>query len=90
VKTWSGSPDPADPDNFWIDDDTGERVNAVTGERTKRMKYTFEVTKVVVFEVEAVDFEQAKRKAHEYDEQGADGMWDAAEAKLILVHVGNA
>ena len=31
---WSGSPDPADPDNFWIDDETGERVNAHTGERT--------------------------------------------------------
>jgi hypothetical protein len=22
---WSGSPDPDDPDNFWIDDKTGER-----------------------------------------------------------------
>lgn len=32
---WSGSPDPSDPDNFWIDDDTGERVNAHTGERTR-------------------------------------------------------
>ncbi len=32
---WSGSPDPLDPDNFWIDDDTGERVNATTGERTQ-------------------------------------------------------
>lgn len=32
---WSGSPDPEDPDNFWIDDETGERVNAHTGERTK-------------------------------------------------------
>lgn len=31
---WSGSPDPADPDNYWIDDDTGERVSAATGERT--------------------------------------------------------
>ncbi len=31
---WSGSPDPTDPDNFWIDDDTGERINAHTGERT--------------------------------------------------------
>lgn len=30
---WRGSPDPTDPDNFWIDDDTGERVNAHTGER---------------------------------------------------------
>ena len=26
---WSGSPDPADPDNYWIDDETGERVHAV-------------------------------------------------------------
>lgn len=33
-KEWSGSPDPDDPDNFWIDDETGERVNAETGERT--------------------------------------------------------
>lgn len=32
---WSGSPDPADPDNYWIDDATGERVNAHTGEREK-------------------------------------------------------
>lgn len=32
---WFGSPDPVDPDNFWIDDETGERVNAHTGERTK-------------------------------------------------------
>jgi hypothetical protein len=31
---WSGSPDPTDPDNFWIDDETGERVSAETGERT--------------------------------------------------------
>jgi hypothetical protein len=31
---WSGSLCPIDPDNFWIDDDTGERVNATTGERT--------------------------------------------------------
>ena len=31
---WSGSLDPTDPDNFWIDDTTGERVNAKTGERT--------------------------------------------------------
>ena len=31
---WSGSPDPSDPDNFWIDDTTKERVNAKTGERT--------------------------------------------------------
>jgi hypothetical protein len=32
---WSGSPDPTDPDNYWIDDETGERVNALTGERSK-------------------------------------------------------
>ena len=32
---WSGSLDPSDPDNFWIDDATGERVNAHTGERSK-------------------------------------------------------
>lgn len=32
---WSGSPDPEDPDNFWVDDKTGERVNAQTGERTE-------------------------------------------------------
>lgn len=31
---WTGHPDPRDPDNFWIDDKTGERVNAKTGERT--------------------------------------------------------
>ena len=33
---WSGSQDPEDPDNFWIDDVTGERVSAHTGERSKR------------------------------------------------------
>jgi hypothetical protein len=27
-KEWSGSPCPDDPDNFWIDDKTGERVPA--------------------------------------------------------------
>lgn len=32
-KEWSGAPDPLDPDNFWIDDETKERVNASTGER---------------------------------------------------------
>lgn len=35
VRMWTGEPDPNDPDNYWIDDDTGERVNAATGERTK-------------------------------------------------------
>ena len=33
-REWSGSPDPRNPDNYWIDDATGERVNAYTGERT--------------------------------------------------------
>jgi len=32
-ETWTGSPCPRDPDNFWIDDKTGERVNAKTGQR---------------------------------------------------------
>lgn len=32
--TWSGSSDPTDPDNFWIDDETGDRICAKTGERT--------------------------------------------------------
>lgn len=31
---WSGSLCPIDPDNFWIDDETGERVCATTGART--------------------------------------------------------
>ena len=34
VDEWSGGPDPKDPDNYWIDDATGERVSAATGERT--------------------------------------------------------
>jgi hypothetical protein len=46
-KTWSGSPCPLDPDNYWTDDETGERVNAVTGERRP---YT------------AAELEQIKRK----------------------------
>lgn len=33
-REWTGSPDPTDPDNFWLDDETGERVSAETGERT--------------------------------------------------------
>lgn len=37
---WSGSPDPNDPDNYWIDDDTGERVSAKTGERTPPQENT--------------------------------------------------
>jgi len=32
-KEWNGSPDPCDPDNYWIDDETNERVS-LTGERT--------------------------------------------------------
>ena len=31
---WSGSLDPVEPDLYWVDDDTDERVNAKTGERT--------------------------------------------------------
>lgn len=31
---WPASLCPIDPDNYWIDDETGERVNAHTGERT--------------------------------------------------------
>jgi hypothetical protein len=34
AEEWSGSPDPADPDNFWLDDATGERICALTGERS--------------------------------------------------------
>ena len=33
TKDWNGSPCPLNPDNYWMDDDTGERVNAWTGER---------------------------------------------------------
>ena len=32
---WSGYCDPCDPANYWIDDETGERVNATTGERSE-------------------------------------------------------
>jgi hypothetical protein len=87
VKEWNGSPDPADPDNFWIDDATGERVNATTGERIKpmNMKYVFKIAKTIVVEVEALSLEAAQSKAYEYDEQGADGLWDAAEATLELI-----
>lgn len=28
LAQWSGSPDPNDPDNFWIDDATGQRIPA--------------------------------------------------------------
>ena len=37
-KEWSGYPDPRDPDNFWIDNETGERVCAKTGKRTETAK----------------------------------------------------
>ena len=37
---WSGYPDPSDPDNYWIDDVTGERVNAETGQRTPQFPTT--------------------------------------------------
>ena len=47
-QTWSGSPDPFDPDNFWIDDDTGERVNAATGERTPNLNLETEIDDVPV------------------------------------------
>lgn len=30
---WSGSPSPEAPDDWWVDDGTGEYVNAETGER---------------------------------------------------------
>lgn len=30
---WNASLCPLDPANWWVDDDTGERVSAVTGER---------------------------------------------------------
>jgi hypothetical protein len=31
---WSGTPCPDDPDNCWIDDETGEHVNAIDGTRS--------------------------------------------------------
>lgn len=33
-REWSGSPCDRAPDNCWIDDETGEHVNATTCERT--------------------------------------------------------
>lgn len=30
---WSGSPAPEAPDEWWVDDETGEYVSAETGER---------------------------------------------------------
>lgn len=35
---WSGSPAPESPDEWWIDDKTGEYVNAWTHERMSRKK----------------------------------------------------
>ena len=32
-REWSGSPAPEAPDTWWVDDATGEYVNAETGER---------------------------------------------------------
>lgn len=34
AKEWSGSQCPITPDNCWVDDDTGEHVNATTNVRT--------------------------------------------------------
>jgi hypothetical protein len=31
TNDWSGSPCPLYPDGWWVDDDTGELVNAETG-----------------------------------------------------------
>lgn len=31
---WEADLDPLDPDNYWIDRETGERVNAWTNERS--------------------------------------------------------
>lgn len=33
TQEWSGTPCPYDPDNYWIDDNTGERVAAAGGRR---------------------------------------------------------
>ena len=30
---WSGSPSPEAPDTWWVDDETGEYVNAETNDR---------------------------------------------------------
>lgn len=34
IPEWEADLDPCDPDNYWIDQATGERVNAVTNERS--------------------------------------------------------
>ena len=44
---WSGTVDPIDPDNFWIDDITNERVNANTGERIHIQSQVVPVTQPV-------------------------------------------
>lgn len=33
VNEWSGSPADEASDDYWVDDDTGEYINAATGER---------------------------------------------------------
>lgn len=38
-REWSASPCPQDPDNFWIDDRTGERVKAPDGAPTPLQSY---------------------------------------------------
>jgi hypothetical protein len=52
AQDWSGRPDPDNPDEFWIDDATGERVNARTGERRLR-----EAAQVDDFEGECDDMD---------------------------------
>ena len=34
-KEWSGGLCPLDPDNCWIDDETGEHVEAMSGKRSQ-------------------------------------------------------
>ncbi len=33
ITEWTGSPAPEAPDEWWVDDETGEYVSAETGER---------------------------------------------------------
>jgi hypothetical protein len=35
MTEWKGSPCPYSPDTAWIDESTGERVDATTGERVR-------------------------------------------------------
>lgn len=39
LQEWSGHTCPKDPDNYWVDDATGERVNATTNERSTFADY---------------------------------------------------